>query len=90
MTLPDQKITLNAICPGFVRTNIATGAFHDEVDRHGLLVPMDSIMDSIESLLGASQTSGEAIEVLPGKDGWRIKERDPYTNEKCKESIEMT
>ncbi|KAF3003937.1 hypothetical protein E8E14_003011 [Neopestalotiopsis sp. 37M] len=75
VTLPTEHITLNAICPGIVKTNISTGDWYEKVEKEGLFVPMDSVMECFESLLGANKTSGEAIEVLPGNAGWRIKER---------------
>ncbi|KAF4454813.1 15-hydroxyprostaglandin dehydrogenase, partial [Fusarium albosuccineum] len=73
--LPEHKITLNAICPGIVRTSISSGDFYEKVNRDGLLVPMQSIMDSFEALMGANTASGDAIEVLPGDAGSRVKER---------------
>ncbi|KAF9891527.1 hypothetical protein FE257_003994 [Aspergillus nanangensis] len=88
--LPDENITLNAICPNIVKTNISTGTFYDRAEERGLLISVDTLVEAFESLLGDSATSGEAIEVLPGSDGYRIKEIPEYTNDKCKESVEMT
>ena len=90
VNLPAHNITLNAICPGIVKTNIGTGDFYEQVEREGLLVPMEILLNSFESLMGPDGTSGEAIEVLSGEVGARIKERVPYTNDKCRESVEMT
>lgn len=84
----DDKITLNAICPGIVRTAISTGDFHDKAEEKGLLVGPKILIESFESLLGTNTTSGETIEVLP--DGYLIKKGAEYTNERCKESVEMT
>ncbi|EXJ71204.1 uncharacterized protein A1O5_06198 [Cladophialophora psammophila CBS 110553] len=88
--LPEEKITLNAICPNIVRTNISTGEFYQNADARGLLIHVDSLVEAFESLLGASDVSGEAIEILPGNEGHRIKEIPEYTNEKVKESVELT
>ncbi|KAL6407401.1 15-hydroxyprostaglandin dehydrogenase [Ilyonectria robusta] len=88
--LPEEKITLNAICPNIVKTSISTGDFYDRAGEKGLLITEDSLVAAFESLLGASDISGEAIEVLPGDGGWRIKEIPEYTNEKCRMSVEMT
>ncbi|KAM5373448.1 hypothetical protein ACJZ2D_006942 [Fusarium nematophilum] len=88
--LPEEKITLNAICPNIVKTNISSGDFYERADAKGLLITVESLVESFEALLGANQTSGEAIEVLPGNDGYRIKERPEYTNEKCRQSVELT
>lgn len=88
--LPQEKITLNAICPNIVKTNISTGDFYDRADAKGLLITVESLVESFESLLGTNDTSGEAIEILPGNGGHRIKECPEYTNEKCRESVELT
>ncbi|KAF5010945.1 hypothetical protein FDECE_2908 [Fusarium decemcellulare] len=88
--LTEEKITLNAICPTIVKTGISSGAFYDKADAKGLLVTLESLVDSFEALLGADTTTGEAIEVLPGDEGHRIKERAEYTTDKCKQSVEMT
>ena len=86
--LIDENITLNAICPGIVRTAISTGNFHDRAEEKGLLVSSEVIIESFESLLGTNATSGETIEVLP--DGYLVKKGAEYTNDRCKESVEMT
>jgi NAD(P)-dependent dehydrogenase (short-subunit alcohol dehydrogenase family) len=88
--LPDEKITLNAICPNIVKTNISTGEFYERAAKRGLLCETDVLVDAFESLMGTSETSGEAVEVLPGDEGFRIKEIPDYTTEKCRESVEMT
>jgi hypothetical protein len=88
--LTEEKITLNAICPNIVKTNISTGEFYDKAGERGLLITVDSLVEAFESLLGENTTSGEAVEILPGSDGFRIKEIAEYTNDKVKESVEMT
>jgi hypothetical protein len=88
--LAEEKISLNAICPNIVKTNISTGDFYDKADAKGLLITVDSLVETFESLLGANDISGAAIEVLPGNEGHRVKEIADYTNEKVKESVEMT
>ncbi|KAF5599670.1 15-hydroxyprostaglandin dehydrogenase [Fusarium pseudoanthophilum] len=82
--LPEEAITLNAICPTIVKTGISTGDFYDKADAKGLLITIESLVKAFENLLGDCETSGEAIEILPGDDGSRIKERPEYSNEKCK------
>ncbi|PCD28660.1 hypothetical protein AU210_011218 [Fusarium oxysporum f. sp. radicis-cucumerinum] len=87
--LPEEAITLNAICPTIVKTGISTGDFYDKADAKGLLITVESLVKAFENLLGDCETSGEAIEILPGDDGSMIKERPEYSNEKCKVSCEM-
>lgn len=88
-TLPNDQITLNAICPGIVKTNISSGDFYKDVEEKGLLVKHSSLVDAFESLLGGSGTSGEAVEVLPGNPEYQTKECPPYTNDRCKENVEI-
>lgn len=88
--LPDEKITLNAICPNIVKTNISTGEFYDRAEKRGLLCETETLVAAFESLLGTNNTSGEAVEVLPADEGYRIKESLDYTSDKVRESVEMT
>lgn len=59
------------------------------LDAKGLLIDVESLPSVFESLMGDNDISGEAIEVLPGKDGHRIKEWPKFTNDKCRESVEV-
>ena len=61
--LPEEKITLNAVCPNVIRTNISTPAFYDSLEEKGLLTPMEPLLEAFESLLGTSETSGECFEI---------------------------
>lgn len=63
--LPSEKITLNAITPNVVRTNISTATFYDVLEEKGLLTPIEGVVDAFESLLGDSPTSGECLESGP-------------------------
>ncbi|KAL1906558.1 hypothetical protein Sste5344_007727 [Sporothrix stenoceras] len=80
--LAAENITLNAICPGIMRTAISTGDFHDTAEKRGLLVSPVTLVAAFEQLLGTDGTTGEAIEVMP--DGAVIKEGAAYTNEDCR------
>jgi NAD(P)-dependent dehydrogenase (short-subunit alcohol dehydrogenase family) len=87
--LPKERITLNTICPNIVKTSISESSFYEKANEKGLLTEVDTLLDAFESLLGDSDISGAAVEVLPGNDGYRIKEHPEYTNEKCRESVDM-
>jgi hypothetical protein len=87
--LPEEKITLNAICPCIVRTGISSNEFYDKIEAKGLLTPVETLLGAFEELLGDCTTSGEAIEILPGSGGSKIKERPEYTSEECKISVEL-
>lgn len=53
------------------------------------MITVESLIHAFEFVMGHSDVSGEAIEVLPGNDGYRIKEIAPFTNGKVEESIEI-
>ncbi|KAH9840508.1 Enoyl-(Acyl carrier protein) reductase [Teratosphaeria destructans] len=66
--LPEESITLNAVCPNAVRTNISTSGFYDAMEEKGFLTPMDSVMDAFEKFLDDAQISGECWEAGPRGD----------------------
>lgn len=83
--LPKEQVTLNAICPAILRTGIAAGRsdWYESAEKKGLIVKMESLLNAVESLLGASDVSGECLEIPPGKidnpEGWVIKPNVPFT-----------
>ncbi|KAF5017646.1 hypothetical protein F66182_10396 [Fusarium sp. NRRL 66182] len=85
----EEAITLNTICPTIVKTGISTGDFYDKADAKGLLITVETLVEAFENILGDCTMSGEAIEILPGGDGSKVKERVEYSNEKCKVSCDM-
>ena len=62
--LPEEGITLNAVCPNVVRTSISTPEFYDNVDKQRILTPMKGVVDAFASFLD-QDTSGECLEVGP-------------------------
>ncbi|KAF2161963.1 hypothetical protein M409DRAFT_69469 [Zasmidium cellare ATCC 36951] len=62
--LPTDGITLNAICPDVVRTNISTSGFYDALEERKLLVSMESVMEAFERCLD-TEISGETLEIEP-------------------------
>ncbi|KAF2104184.1 glucose 1-dehydrogenase [Rhizodiscina lignyota] len=63
--LPEEKITINAVCPNVVKTHISTGVFYDRVDKLGYLTPMETLLDAFQAQMGDSQMSGELLECGP-------------------------
>ena len=63
--LPEEQITLNAVCPNVIRTNISTKGFYDSLEEKGLLTPLEAVPDVFEKLLGDNPASGECYEVGP-------------------------
>lgn len=80
--MAQENITLNAICPGIVRTGISKHApwYHDEATKRGCLVEMEQMMDGFSMLLGAEPMSGECIEVV-AKHGARVVKFPPASKE---------
>ncbi|KAK5013753.1 hypothetical protein LTR39_003497 [Cryomyces antarcticus] len=78
--LPEEGITMNAVSPNVIRTNISTGAFYDSLDEQGLLTPMDGLIKAFESMLGSSDVSGEIFEVPP-KGSYKIRAAPEYLDE---------
>ncbi|KAF2772122.1 glucose 1-dehydrogenase [Teratosphaeria nubilosa] len=66
--LPEESITLNAVCPSVVRTNISTSGFYDTLEEKGLLTPMKSVINAFEKFLDDGQMSGECWEAGPKGD----------------------
>lgn len=62
--LPVEQISLNAICPGVVKTSISTAAFYDIMEERKLLVPIADVVAAFEQCLD-SDISGETFEIEP-------------------------
>ena len=62
--LPEEKITLNAVCPNVVRTGISTSQFYDSMEEAKLLTPMKSVVDAFEHFVD-NDISGECMEMGP-------------------------
>ncbi|CAN8095196.1 unnamed protein product [Discula destructiva] len=62
--LPQEGITLNAVCPNVVRTQINDNSFYDMLDRERLLTDVKDVVDAFESFVD-NDMSGECAEVGP-------------------------
>ncbi|RMY83973.1 hypothetical protein D0861_07177 [Hortaea werneckii] len=62
--LPEERITLNAVCPNVVRTSISTEDFYDKLEAKGLLTPMSSVVNAFEKILDR-EFSGQCLEAGP-------------------------
>jgi hypothetical protein len=85
--LANERITINAICPNIVRTNISTTAFYDLVDRKGLFTPMESMVKTFDSLLGSDPRNGCTFEC--GPQGVLLREPPEYMDEATKEACDL-
>ena len=91
--LAEEHITLNAVCPNKVRTNISTPASYDRAEKAGVLVPMEKLLEAFELLLSKegeyASMSGECLEVAP-KLGIRVVPKMEFVNEESRISADMT
>ncbi|RMY88476.1 hypothetical protein D0864_06635 [Hortaea werneckii] len=62
--LPEEHITLNAVCPNVVRTSISTEDFYEKLEAKGLLTPMSSVVNAFEKILDG-KLSGQCLEAGP-------------------------
>ena len=64
--LPQEKITLNAICPHVVRTGISKVAgFYEDLEKRGLMTDINRVVAGFEEFMGTSDRSGNCLEVGP-------------------------
>ncbi|KNG86132.1 hypothetical protein ANOM_005463 [Aspergillus nomiae NRRL 13137] len=63
--LPEEQITMNAVCPNVVRTNMSTSEFYDSLESVGVMTPMAGILETFEKWMGAEKISGVCYEVGP-------------------------
>ena len=85
--LPEEGITLNAVCPNVVRTQISTSDFYDTVDGQGILTPLKNVVDAFESFLD-NDTSGECMEVGPN-GGFSPKAPAPHLDKETTKILDM-
>ncbi|TKA23047.1 hypothetical protein B0A50_07363 [Salinomyces thailandicus] len=62
--LPEEFITLNAVCPNVVRTNISSSDFYEKMEAAGLLTPMSSVIEAFERFIDGGM-SGQCLEAGP-------------------------
>jgi short-subunit dehydrogenase len=86
--LPEEHITMNAVCPNVIRTNISTVAFYDKLEAKGLLTPIDGLIKAFESMLGDSQVSGETFEVGPN-GGFVVRKGMEYLDKESQEVVKL-
>lgn len=86
--LPEEQITMNAVSPNVVRTNISTGAFYDSLEEKKLLTPMKGVIDAFETMLGDSETSGEILEIPPNGN-YNIRKAPEYLDDESEEVCKL-
>ena len=90
--LTEEGITLNAVCPNKIRTNIGTADGYEKAEKAGCLVPMEHLLQAFEMLLNQGKykdLSGECLEVAP-KIGVRKVNFVPFVNDESRISAEIT
>lgn len=91
--LAEEHITLNAVCPNKIRTNIGTPASYEKAEKAGVLVPMEKLLEAFEMLISSegkyADISGECLEVAP-QLGVRIMPKAEFVNEESRLSADIT
>lgn len=85
--LPEEGITLNAVCPNVVRTNISTGSFYDGLEEKGLLTPMKAVIEAFEEFADG-EVSGECMEAGP-KGGYTRRAPAEFLDGESERVMEM-
>ena len=89
--LPEEGITLNAVCPNVIRTNISSQGFYDQLEEKGLLTPLEGVPETFERLLGESKDSGECYEIGPHykTQGAVATQGPPYLDDESAATFDM-
>ncbi|EME79527.1 uncharacterized protein MYCFIDRAFT_87321 [Pseudocercospora fijiensis CIRAD86] len=82
-----EAITLNAICPDVVRTNISTDAFYSQMEAKGLIVSMESVTQAFEQCLDEN-ISGETLEIEP-KSGVFLRSGPEPFDQEAEETLKL-
>ena len=85
--MPEESITLNAICPNVVRTHISSDVFYEKCEAANLLTPMKGVVDAFESCLD-SDISGECLEMGPN-GSFSAKAAAPYLDKESSTVMDM-
>jgi NAD(P)-dependent dehydrogenase (short-subunit alcohol dehydrogenase family) len=85
--LAHELITINAVCPNIVRTNISTTEFYDIVTRKELFTPMESMVQVFDSLLGSDPRNGCIFEC--GPRGVMLRDPPYCMDEATKEACDL-
>lgn len=74
--LADEGITVNAVAPNVVQTNISAQQFYEKLAKESLLTPMDGLMSAFDAML-SDKCSGEVFECGPA-GGYTKREASGY------------
>jgi NAD(P)-dependent dehydrogenase (short-subunit alcohol dehydrogenase family) len=78
--LKDESITLNALAPNVVRTSISSSTFYDQMEKQGLLTPMETVLEAFKDMVEGSD-SGAVYECGPDSE-WSKRPRTEYLDAK--------
>lgn len=70
-----EGITVNAVCPGVVRTGINSEAFYKKIEGEGVLASIDGVVDAFMEIVGGG---GSAELYVCGPEGWVRKREEEY------------
>jgi len=83
----DKKITVNAIAPNLIDTNIAPDVLFVPFREQKLLTPIELVINEFDKLLGTSTRNGEAVS-LNKEDIW-VHPQDPHKWAENKPACEL-
>jgi NAD(P)-dependent dehydrogenase (short-subunit alcohol dehydrogenase family) len=85
--LKDESITLSALAPNVVRTSISSSTFYDQMEKQGLLTPMESVLEAFNDMVEGND-SGAVYEC--GPDGrWSKRPRTKYLDAKSEQCCDL-
>jgi len=83
----DKDITVNAVAPNLIDTNIAPDVLFVPFRERKLLTPIELVIKQVDSLLGESALNGQAISIN-GEDVW-THPRDPHKYEENAPALDL-
>lgn len=73
--LPAEGISVNAVCPGIARTGINSASFYKRVEKDGVLVSVEGVVDAFVEMI---EGSGSAELYVCGPEGYVKKGEEAY------------
>jgi NAD(P)-dependent dehydrogenase (short-subunit alcohol dehydrogenase family) len=85
--LKNENITLSALAPNVVRTSISSSTFYDQMEKQGLLTPMESVLKAFNDMVEGND-SGAVYECGPD-GGWSKRPRTKYLDAKSGQCCDL-
>lgn len=87
--LPEEGITINAVAPNVVRTNISSDTFYQQLESKDLLTPMQPLLQAFDDMISGNG-SGLVYECGPDNaHEWTLRESADYLGLKSEICCEL-